>query len=204
MCDHEVVLGGHLWGGERVHHAYQSLGKPKRMRHRRGESRVMIKHEDAYVLGLARMAADAPRPITQLQTPQGGGEGARRRGALRGSILERRTQPRAEGLVRPQRITCRRAREKAVDGLEFPRVERIDVTPGGRTCVSRYRIDCDEQRFAPPSAPIAILPRGQGNQHQNQKQRRNAQRLPPPNTLGGGPRARRQSDGSTLRASSSP
>src|SRR6267154_5358654 len=145
MCDHEVVLGGHLWGGERVHHAYQSLGKPKRMRHRRGESRVMIKHEDAYVLGFARMAADAPRPITQLQTPIGSGGRARGRGALRGSILERGTQPRPEGLIRPQLITDRLAREKAVDGLEFPPIERIDIAHGGRTFVSRYRIDGDEQ-----------------------------------------------------------
>src|SRR5450631_1695985 len=111
------------------------------MRHRRGESRVVVKHEDAHVLGLARMAADAPRPITQPQAPQGGGDGARRRGALRGSVLERWTQPRPEGLVRPQLIARRLAREKAVDGLELPPVERADITHGGRTFVSRYRID---------------------------------------------------------------
>src|ERR1700738_3729258 len=183
MGDHDVVPGGHIGGGEGVHHAYQSLGKPKRMRHRPGESRVMIKHEDAYVLGLARMAADSPRPITKLQAPKGGGDGARRRGALRGSILERWTQPRPEGLVRPQLIAGRRAREKTGDGLEFPPVERLHIMRGGRPFVSRYRIDCDEQRFAPPSTPIAILPRGEGNQRQNQKQRRNAPRPPPPYAL---------------------
>src|SRR5882757_3584996 len=114
------------------------------MRHRRGECRVMIKHKDADVLGLARMPADVPGPIAQLQTPDGGGDESRGFGAPRGSILELGTQARPERLHRPQVIARRLAREKAVDRSEFPAVERIDIALGGRTFISRYRIDRDE------------------------------------------------------------
>src|SRR4029077_4007716 len=117
---------------------------------------------------------------------------------------EHGTQPRAEGLVHRQVIVGRLAREKAVDGLELAPIERIDIPYRGRTGVSRYRIDRDEQRSAPPGPPVPLLPRGEGDQQQNQQQYGDALRPPPTYRFRSRSSARRQSDGSTVRRSISP
>src|SRR5260370_23682675 len=114
------------------------------------------------------MARAAPRPITQLQTQKGGGKGTRLCGALRGSFRKLETQARPERLVRPHLIAGRLPREKTDDGLEFPAVERIDLTCPCRTFVSRDPIDGNEHTLPPPPHPPTNPPLGSSQQHHKQ------------------------------------
>ena len=147
------------------------------MRHGGRQCRVVIKNEHPYVLGIMRMSADAPGPVSQPQTPKSRRQKSGIRRALGREILQFGSEPSPKRFVRVQMIALGLAREEPIDGFEALGIECCEIRPRHGAVVRRDGVDRDIQRVMPARTEITILPSLHRDHQQHQQQNQNAQHL---------------------------
>jgi hypothetical protein len=173
--DHHAVAAVHVGPRECVHHADHALEQSGRMRHRLVVRRIMIEHEHAHVGRLMRAASLAPRPEAQLQAPPHRRQRARARLAHGRQGIERRLQAGLQGHLDLHTMRVRLRRKEPVDIGETLCFQPPDVAARDRRCVGRDGVHRHEQRHPPLRAADMLAPAAQGDQEQNDQQRKDAQ-----------------------------